>query len=91
MRAPSVPSFLLFLYLYDEQGRYGDPTEVKNAVALETATQIMVRDHIGRGLQVRITNLADELIFHSQCGKVLWPTENVVHEMRDPGDCPGEG
>lgn len=91
MSAPSVPNFPLFLYLYDEQGRYGNPTEIGNDAALETAMQIMVRDHISRGLEVRITNLADELMFHSQCGKVLWPTENVVHEMRDSGDGAGEG
>jgi hypothetical protein len=53
--APSVPSFPLFLYLYDEAGRYGNATEIVDESTLETAMQIMVSDHIGRALEVRIT------------------------------------
>jgi hypothetical protein len=88
MSAPSVPSFPLFLSLYDEQGRYGNATEIADESTLEAAMQIMVRDHIGRGLEVRITNLADELVFHSQNGKVLWPTAEAVRRMPDDADGP---
>lgn len=83
MSAPSVPSFPLFLYLYDSQGRYGSPTEIADAGTLEAAMRIMVRDHIGRSLEVRITNLADELVFHSQDGKVLWPREQEARKCAD--------
>lgn len=73
MTAPASPSFPLFLYLYDEHGRHGAPTEIADEAELAAAMDIMVRDHIGRKLEVRITNLADELVFHSQKGKLLWP------------------
>jgi hypothetical protein len=74
----SPPDFPLFLYLYNEQGRYGNPREIADEAALEAAMRIMVRDHIGRRLEVRITNVCDELVFHSQHGKVLWPIQEAV-------------
>lgn len=76
-------NFPLFLTLYDEQGRYGSPTEIPDARTLEAAMRIMVRDHMGRRLEVRITNLADELVFHSQDGKVLWPAEQGSRKLAD--------
>jgi hypothetical protein len=91
MSAPSVPSYPLFLYLYDENGRYENPTEIADESTLEAAMRIMVRDHISRGLEVRITNLVDELVFHSQNGKVLWPTDEEVRRIGDDADRPAEG
>lgn len=91
MSAPSAPTFPLFLYLYDPQGRYGSPTEITDAGSLEAAMRIMVRDHIGRRLEVRITNLADELVFHSQDGKILWPQEQESRKSADQPDWRGQG
>ncbi len=90
MNAPTVPSFPLFLYLYDEHGRYGNPTEIADAATLAGAMWIMVRDHISRGLEVRITNRADELVFHSQHGKVVWPAAEEARKLAHPPDRWGE-
>ncbi len=89
--APSVPSFPLFLYLYDENGRYGNPTEIADESTLEAAMRILVRDHIGRRLEVRIRNPADELVFHSQHGRVLWPTDEEARRIADDADGSTEG
>lgn len=75
MTAPAPPSFPLFLYLYDEHSRYGAPREIADEAELAVAMEIIVGDHIGRKLEVRITDLAEELVLHSQKGKVLWPAE----------------
>lgn len=64
-------NFPLFLYLYDEKGRYGQPSETANSTELERAMLGPVRDHIRQRLESRITNCLEELVFRSRKGEIL--------------------
>lgn len=76
-----TPDYPLFLYLYNENGRYRDAVEIAGETELESAMAGQVRDHIRRRLEVRITNAVDELVFHAQGGKVLWPMKERVRTL----------
>jgi hypothetical protein len=69
------------LYLYGKDGFHGGPIWFTSGrirypdeqIAAGVA-QLLVEKHVRDGLEVRITNGGDFLVFHSQRGQMLFPT-----------------
>lgn len=68
----SIPAFPLYLYLYRADGYHEGPIEITSKEHLYGAgVQALVHLHIEH--EVRITDVADFLVFHAKGGQILWP------------------
>jgi hypothetical protein len=70
---PEFEDYPLYFYLSKSDGRYVQPRLLKDRQELDEAMKGVVAEHVRRGLEVRITNRMDGLVFHSHGGKVVWP------------------
>lgn len=72
----SLPLFPIKLYLFEPDGRYGAPIFIENLEELNhPGTQMLVKAHIQRGLEVRMTDPMDFCVFHAANGLILFPNE----------------
>jgi hypothetical protein len=77
--------FPLNLYLYDENGRYGEPIIIPSKETLHgPGTTLLVKSHIAKKLEVRITDSEDATVFHSQNGELLFPKPEDLCQKKEP-------
>ena len=62
----------MFVYIYNAQGRYGEPVRVNNVQQLEDQFISNIKSAVQAGLEVRITDLDDCLVFHAENGLILF-------------------
>jgi len=76
-------NFPMFLYLYGADGMHDRPIEIESEEVLNGAgVRFMVRSHIDDGLEVRITDPGDHLVFHAEHGEVVWPTKEEIERQQ---------
>ena len=68
------PLYPLTLYIYNEQGFHDEGiTLVSNAQLNGPGTRMLILDALNRGVEIRMTDPGDSLVFHADKGKVLFP------------------
>jgi len=79
----------LFVYIYDEKGYYGDPVRVDNEAELKAQMEGSIAKALKNKCEVRVTDINDYLVFHSECGVIVFPPptdpiggELICFEMR---------
>jgi hypothetical protein len=60
---PSEPLYPLLLYVYNEEGRYREPTRIYNKVDLEAAFKSQLVHLVRKGREIRITDTGDRMVF----------------------------
>lgn len=72
-----TPLFPLTLYIYDEQGYHDGGIQIVSEEQLNGLGTIMIiRYAIKRGVEVRMTDPMDLLVFHAKNGKIVFPPPN---------------
>lgn len=71
-----APIYPMSLYLFDANGRY----DANSVITIENdgqlngpGTQLIIKNHIKSGLEVRVTDPGDNCLFHAMNGKVIFP------------------
>lgn len=68
-----APQFPMLGFVYNREGRYTDPTKIKNDYELLEFLQNQVALAFVERREIRITDrTADDMLFHLLDGKVLW-------------------
>lgn len=68
------PLYPIRLYLYDANGRYGEPIQIDSQEQLYgVGTRTLIKMHMQN--EVRMTDPMDRLVFHAKDNEVLFPTE----------------
>jgi hypothetical protein len=73
------PLYPMRVYVYDEDGRYGDPLTVESETELY-ALKATLRDAMKRKMEIRITDPLDFLLFHAKGGEILFDGQNIKEE-----------
>lgn len=67
------PIFPMKVYIFSKDGTYGAPLIVESDDQLwDTRTKAAIREAITRGVEVRVTDPMDFLLFHAKDGKVVF-------------------
>lgn len=71
------PVFPAKLYLFDGEGKYHrhEVASIPDEASLNSpTTQTTIIAHIKSGREVRLTDPMDNLLFHANNGKIIFPT-----------------
>lgn len=69
-----MENYPLYVYLFDSQGCYSAPIKITNELQLKCQMQFVIKRHVENKLKVIITDVEDNCVFHSEQGKILFPT-----------------
>lgn len=76
-----APLFPAFLYIYNKDGRYGNPVVIHSEEELNSADiKLKIQTAINDKREVRITDPMDLLVFHSENGVILFPPRKQSYE-----------
>lgn len=64
-------------YEYNQDGRYGEPRHIKNEGQLRCFFVDVVKPAIKEKREIRITNLMDEMLFHTKDGRIIFGGKTV--------------
>lgn len=67
----------MYLYVYDENGRYGPKQTISNKDELAKVFEDVVAPTTRAGREVVIADCWDHCIYHAKDGVVVWPKEAV--------------
>ncbi len=71
---PNEPLFPISLYIYDDDGHYGDPLIIRSEAQLNgPGIKMVLQVEMEQGHEIRMTDPDDRLVFHAQEGKVIFP------------------
>ena len=79
-----------FLYIYDSNGFHGAGEPLRNKQELD-ACEGRITDAIKCGLEVRITDSGDFLMFHAAAGRILFPTKQDIRRVNEQQKAGGTG
>lgn len=72
------PLFPLLLFIYDTNGRYGEPIQIVSTEQLYgVGVRLVLRTAMSQGVEIRMVDPQDYLVFHANHGNVIFPAENV--------------
>ena len=71
-----APLYPMSIYVYDERGWYGGPVLVNSEEELH-AQYDLFKDAAERGVEVRVTDPGDMMLFHAIGRKVLFDGKEV--------------
>ena len=64
--------FPMLLYVYGHDGMHGEPIKIVDNETLLTLFETIVAQAVAQRREVVITDMADDCLFHSRDGEVLW-------------------
>jgi hypothetical protein len=68
------PLYPIRLYIYQPDGMHDGGIEIISEAQLNgPGTRMILEDAMARGVEIRMTDPADFLVFHADKGKVLFP------------------
>lgn len=63
----------IFLYIYKHNGTFEEPLQINSHVQLESINvKLLIRVAMSARKEIRIKDIADELLFHAKDGRVLF-------------------
>ena len=78
MNPEEEPLYPISLYIYDRRGYHPGAIEIVSYEQLMgPGTRLLVRSAVDSGLEVRMTDPEDRLIFHARDGRVVWPDDQA--------------
>lgn len=73
---PDAPLFPLRLYVYTEDGFHDEGIEIVSEAQLQgPGVRLILQVAMERGVEIRMTDPNDFLVFHADKGQILFPTE----------------
>lgn len=69
----SIPDYPMYLYIFNADGMHNGKVTIKNEAELVRYMETDVKKAMWEGREVRITDVMDNLCWHAEHGKVVWP------------------
>jgi len=77
----AYPLYPMFIYIYNADGTYGEPIQINSEAQLKGPGTIMVLRHaMQSGVEIRITDPGDLLVFHANHGKIIFDGQHPPAE-----------